>query len=416
METDEIPFRWPGGRGLAMQGAGRIYRPDNDLAPWPLIYVAGYEAEASAAEQFTKRGWVVVTPATPEEGAVWPGPNPLCRGLGMDAALLRVARRLPYVDDARVAITGGSAGGYMTLMTAAATFPLAGAFPAVPPVNLPYEVSCWDYDRSTISSLRPDGTTTAMAFAGNADTDKLLDGLLAQYGGAADPRMLAASPLAHLDRITCRVAVWFTTADVLVPYPQVGGPFTDRVIAGAPAIYPVDPALVCQGATAEAGRLRLLDLLDDSEVEVRVLDIPAGTPPMVDVNAEPEVVLAPPDHERRWLVMILDEGAPDPDIGHFRYSVRVAVDGLMAECFERPVEPGQLTAAKLKQLADRYQGADWIGLGSGVVDSAELEEERTDVLRGLRTYCSRSRDHEERFRKLYSTLSAEQQVFDHLFA
>jgi len=280
--------------------------------------------------------------------------------------------------------------------------------------NLPYQVLCWDYDRATISALRPDGETTAMAFAGSADVDKLLSGLLAQYGGAADPRMLAHSPLAHLDRITCPVAVWYTTADVLVPYPQVGGPFVDRVIAGAPAMYPVDPSVVCNREAAEAGGLRLLDLLDQGEVRVRVLTVPDGTPPMVDVNADPEVVLAAPVRDRRWLVMIIDEGDPDPDIGHFRFSVRVDVNGLIAQSFEHPVEIGQLTAVKLDQLADRYRGAGWSGQGIDVTDPDDLEVERADILRGLRTYCARSSDHAEHFQKLRAGLSPERQVFDHV--
>ena len=53
--------------------------------------------------------------------------NPLIRGVNPDIALLHITRALPFVDDSRVVITGGSAGGWMTLMLAAETFPLAGA-------------------------------------------------------------------------------------------------------------------------------------------------------------------------------------------------------------------------------------------------------------------------------------------------
>ena len=49
-----------------------------------------------------------------------------------------MARALPWVDDTRVVIGGGSAGGWMTLLLAAETFPLAGAAPDVPPVNWGY--------------------------------------------------------------------------------------------------------------------------------------------------------------------------------------------------------------------------------------------------------------------------------------
>ena len=40
--------------------------------------------------------------------------------------LLHITRALSFVDDSRVIISGGSAGGWMTLMLAAETFPLSG--------------------------------------------------------------------------------------------------------------------------------------------------------------------------------------------------------------------------------------------------------------------------------------------------
>ena len=43
--------------------------------------------------------------------------------------------------DAHVVIGGGSAGGYLTLMLAAETFPLAAAAPDVPPVNWGYNAA-----------------------------------------------------------------------------------------------------------------------------------------------------------------------------------------------------------------------------------------------------------------------------------
>src|SRR6185437_1765661 len=84
-----------------------------------------------AALALVKRGWAVASPSQVE-------PNPLVRTANPDGALLHIVRALPFVDDAKVVIVGGSAGGYITLMLAAETFPLAGAAADVPPMNWGY--------------------------------------------------------------------------------------------------------------------------------------------------------------------------------------------------------------------------------------------------------------------------------------
>ena len=86
----------------------------------PLYYSAGYELDDGAAGLVLSRGWIVVTPHQIEA-------NPLVRTPNCDVALLHLARSLPFVDDSRVLIAGGSAGGTMTLMLAAETDEFAGA-------------------------------------------------------------------------------------------------------------------------------------------------------------------------------------------------------------------------------------------------------------------------------------------------
>ena len=75
-----------------------------------------------------------------------------------DVALLHLARALPWVDDTRVVIGGGSAGGWMTLLLAAETFPLAGAAPDVPPVNWGYNGA---YFFKQLDKAGPSGASAA---------------------------------------------------------------------------------------------------------------------------------------------------------------------------------------------------------------------------------------------------------------
>ena len=70
-----------------------------------------------------------------------------------------MVRAMPFVDDAHVVIGGGSAGGYMTLMLAAETFPLAGAAPDVPPVNWGYNAAYFFKQKDLIA--RPKGETAS---------------------------------------------------------------------------------------------------------------------------------------------------------------------------------------------------------------------------------------------------------------
>src|SRR4029077_4895886 len=98
------------------------------------------------------RGFVVVTPRALEA-------NPLVRTTNPDTALLHIARSLPFVDDARAIVAGGSAGGYATLMVAAETFPLAGAAPDVPPINWGYNAAYFLKQKDRIAPAK--GETTS---------------------------------------------------------------------------------------------------------------------------------------------------------------------------------------------------------------------------------------------------------------
>ena len=137
------------------------------------------------------RGWVVVTPHQIEA-------NPLVRTPNCDAALLHVARSLPFVDDARVLIGGGSAGGYMTLMLAAETFPLAGAAPDVPPMNLGYNAAYYLKQKARIDSTLP-------AVAGIVPIIEQVAKIYAE--NTDDKTWYHHSPLSQIPTITCPVSV-----------------------------------------------------------------------------------------------------------------------------------------------------------------------------------------------------------------
>ena len=151
----------------------------------PLCFSAGYELPDGAESVYVKRGWVVATPHDP-------GTNPLIRNVNPDVALLHVIRSLPFVDDSRVIIAGGSAGGWMTLMLAAETFPLAGAAPDVPPVNWGYN-GAYFFKQLEKAAAPKGGVSKLPAFSG---VGTMLGGCLTVYGADYDDKTwFAHSPI-----------------------------------------------------------------------------------------------------------------------------------------------------------------------------------------------------------------------------
>jgi hypothetical protein len=133
-----VAFDYRDPTGAKKEGKAAIYFPpsirDDTKARLPLSFAAGYEINDQGAQALVNRGFVAVTPRALEA-------NPLIRTANPDIALMHMVRSLPFVDDAKVLIAGGSAGGYTTLMLAAETFPVAIAMPDVPPVNWGYNAA-----------------------------------------------------------------------------------------------------------------------------------------------------------------------------------------------------------------------------------------------------------------------------------
>ena len=130
-----VSFSYRDSQGETKEAKAKVFVPELIDAQGnvrrPVFFAAGYEMPDGLEQFYARRGWIVISPHALET-------NPLIRTMNPDLALLHLARALPWVDDARVVIGGGSAGGWMTLLLAAETFPLAGAAPDVPPVNWCY--------------------------------------------------------------------------------------------------------------------------------------------------------------------------------------------------------------------------------------------------------------------------------------
>jgi hypothetical protein len=113
---------------------------------------------------------------------------------------------------------------------------------------------------------------------------------------------------------------------------------------------------------------------------------------------------------KQWSIAILDEGPPEPEVGHVKYAVAWKRDKFLDRCKTNKIAPTQLTPAKLERLMARYAGQEW--LPSPLKHLDDPDSEKADVLRGLRTFVAGGAENARRFAELYEKLPAERQVLE----
>jgi hypothetical protein len=403
-----VELIYPGLSGEDMTAQARIYLPTalrtNPTLRLPLVHNAGYEISPAGAAKLVAEGNVVST--------IHAHPlNPLGRGVHLDRAVLHAVRQLPFVDARRVSLQGGSAGGWMTLMLAADSFPLVWAAPDVPPIHWGYNA---DYIAKNAALATPaEGSDqprlpVVLAVAPIADQSRKLYGVPFE-----SEAYLASSPLAHLDTITVPTLVTFSTADMLVPIDQVASRL----------VQPFQPELLPDGFTTAMtdkfpgvnGQRTLLGVLPRDQYRVkdlRATDHQARLGAGDGSEGEPQNATLPFDKERVWSIVILDEGPVEPEVGHFKYAWNLDHQPFQKWAEQRGVQASQLTLSKLQRLMQRIAGVPWRpfefrpDFEDGIQEANQLDypaAERADVMLGLTAY-SQDDDCARRLSELYSQL------------
>ncbi len=397
-----LSFTYRDEHGAEKEGKAKLYLPESvrtdPKAKRPLFFASGYEMADGMDQIYSRLGWIV---SSPRELPT----NPLLRTINPDSALLHMVRALPFVDDTRVIIGGGSAGGYMTLMQAAETFPLAGAIPDVPPVNWGYNAAYF-YKQFDKAGPQQGSKDAKLPFLFAVAT--LLKGCQNVYGADYDEATwFAHSPLAHVPTITCPVSIYWSTADMLVPINQVGARWVQPFDATKfPEGFTMDPKSLM---TSRDGRLTLLDVLPSSDYEVFTHKVPAGTS-LVGAAGPHAVFELPMSADKLWSIGIVDEGAPEPNLGHRKYNLNLNRAGFIERAAAGKVPARQLTLVKLERLMDRYAGKEWLPTRLKHLDFPDSE--RADVLRGLRTYTAAGAENAGTFSALYGQLPAVKRVLE----
>lgn len=413
---------YPDFRGQPVTGQAKLYLPqsllDHPEMKLPLLHVAGYELDRSGGEGFLAQGIIVSTPHGESL-------NPLVRGENLDVAILHRMRAQPWVDDVRVQIVGGSAGGYMALLLAAETFPLSCCAADVPPVNLAYNIAYFHHNKA-LAAAQPEGQGHLNMPVLHA-VCPLGEQMSALYGTDYESdAWLALSPLQRLDEITGPTLIVCSTADLLVPIYQFG----------AEVGPPFDPAKFPRGFEMggerllgrTASRKTFLEVLPAERREVFIIPVPEAAPRIGwdgTAGPGPAVTLEMPfSAERTFTLAVLEEGPPEPQCTHTKHAVAASKAEFLRYHREVPLAPSQLTVPKLVRLLRRYLQRE---AHPAIVHPAQAaapfvahrldfpEFERADVLRGLCTFaadpaCARP------LLEAYSALPAELQALGTDFA
>jgi hypothetical protein len=388
-----VELIYPGLDGKDQAGMARIFLPPilrtDPAARVPMIHNAGYELDEASGKALAERGYLVSTPhAHPL--------NPLGRGVHLDQAILHAVRALSLVDARRVAIQGGSAGGWMTLMLAADAFPLIWVAPDVPPIHWGYNAA-YIGDNQRLAGPAPGSEKPRMPIL--QIVGPIADQSRELYGVPFDsPAYVAVSPIGRLRDITAPTQATFSTADMLVPIAQVSKSL----------IRPHDPGQFPEGFSiamsdrfpAPGGKRTLLDALPSAERELFVLPTGQGAA-RIGADLQPQgparTVILPFSRTKRWSIVILDEGPVEPEVGHFKYAWALDREPFKKWAEQLGVRAEQLTRAKLEALMRRMMGKAPVAAPVNLrrMDGGEYqanlldypEAERADVLLGLRAFA-----------------------------
>jgi hypothetical protein len=414
----EAPYLSIGGQ--ARTGAARLFVRRDAKAPMPLIAVMHYELGLEGAAEYIAEGWAVMTPRE--------GLNPFADSVNFNLALVQAGRQMPFVDAQRIALVGGSAGGYVTLMVASQTFPIAAAAALAPLVSMPYNVEFFARNMGVARcGAKDDNGNDASCVPVFCSIAEAITGFAAFLGPLGDAwrEWLRNSPVGVLNLVTCPVLATFSTADTLVPVNQVSDEFAIRPAKGTfpegfefarRAVVATPPArrTFMQGARGRARVFRVV--LPDTLTKFWE---------MGEAGAAPADYLVPCMFSRsqQFSILILDEGAPDPRLGHFKYGFRYTAVPFLRHCFGRktPLAAEQLTLGKLERLMRRFRGEEpgaLVGRDEPAKPPAlptrrnTVAREQADIVAGLRAYCESGGMHRKRLKALYRRLPASLRALD----
>lgn len=337
----------------------RIYIPDGIALPMPLVYVPHYEMQEDSLElrEYLSKGWAVASCADfkNEFNSVLTFDD-----LVFNNAALYSLRNMSEIDDDKIAVVGGSAGGYTAMMLSAMQLGICATVANSPICNVYFNFHKYFADANKYN---------VAAFLAMPDEEKknpllLLSKLPLPFVGAIctgggftnllnipvpDFNDMSAweaiSPTAFAECYCNPVYINQATSDLLVPIDQLTKKYTyDKPGETMPNGYDYRMG-VYEGKLNDS----LCDRLDQSQLNLFKMQ-------PIDGDDVKEFEF---DKEKRYNVCICDEGAPEAYASHNlgTHTGRYTDVGYLEYMFGQGAgKTNVLTVDKLVLFAERYAG------------------------------------------------------------
>lgn len=344
----------------------RLYVPENISRPMPLIYVPHYEMAENAAElrRYLEQGWAVASPTE-----VLPSHNGLLTDddLVFNNAALYTLRHMEEFDTERIAVVGGSAGGYSAMMLSALQMGNCATIANAPIANVYFNF--YQYFQMAKRDDAP--------FFLKLVRDSFAP-ILNHFPDASDTeRWEAFSAVGLANCYSSPFVITHVTSDILVPIDQITRAFTyahegDSMPEGFSTRLPEENPGVLGHSLVDELPVEL------TNVEHIIIDDPNKNSSM------------PYDAEKLFNILIYDDGPTQSYGSHRATSGTGIIDDVpyLKAMFERGLAQNEvLTSGKLLLLLERYmgestqlpahEGVDDTVYGSLVVYRQEIAEELT---------------------------------------
>lgn len=344
----------------------RLYVPENVSRPMPLIYVPHYEMAENATElrRYLEQGWAVASPTE-----VLPSHNGLLTDddLVFNNAALYTLRHMEEFDTERIAVVGGSAGGYTAMMLSALQMGNCATIANAPIANVYFnfyqyfQMAKRDDAPFFLKLVRDSFAPVLNHFPDASDTE----------------RWEAFSAVGLSNCYSSPFVITHVTSDVLVPIDQITREFTyaregDSMPDGFSTRLPEENPGVLGHSLVDELPVEL------TNVEHIIIDDPNENSSM------------PFDAEKLFNILIYDDGPTQSYGSHRATNGTGMIDDVpyLKVMFERGLAQNEvLTGGKLLLLLERYmgestqlpahEGVDDTVYGSLVVYRQEIAEELT---------------------------------------
>ncbi|SDD53917.1 hypothetical protein SAMN05428987_5195 [Paenibacillus sp. CF095] len=368
VEQKTVDVKYINKEGIVDTRQMRLYIPEDAQQPLPLIYIPHYEMTEDAAElrNYLGEGWMVASPAHFDNRY---NGQLVDDDLVFNNAALYTLRHMEEVDDQRIALVGGSAGGYSTLMLNALQMGMNASIANSPITNIYFNFYQYFTEGSELNNGKMGGAMLKGAFkwiTGGANRDKemlkaMMDvpiPFLGMVSGMFEPildnfpdkediaRWEAFSPVGVADYFSSPIVINHFTSDVLVPIDQITRRFTyEENGSSMPEQFSTRMKINNPGVLGNS----LEDELPPERTRTEHIMI-------TDPNEDSTL---PYDNKKPFNLNIYDDGPVESYGSHRATNGTGIIDDIpyLKEIFSRGLaQTEMLMPKKMLLLLDRYQG------------------------------------------------------------